>query len=101
MQNVIFKGCSITTFHDIVALCEERGACLNMEACRAEREQILNKYFPIGLREEFNMLINIGESSYNDILFISQHKNLKRLCMRLLKISVKIYKLLNNNENNL
>lgn len=94
LQNIIFKGCSITAFHDIVALCEERGACFNVEACRAEREQILNQYFPIGLRDEFNMLINIGEPAYNDILFISQHKKLKRICILCIRILVKLYKTL-------
>lgn len=94
LQNVIFNGCSITAFHDIVALCEERGACNDAEKSKKEREQIINKYFPIGLRDEFKMLSEIGEPAYNDILFISQHKKLKRICMLFLKVSVKLYKLL-------
>lgn len=95
MKSFVFEGCTVSMFQDIVALCEPRGVSIDRELAIEERRKVLKTFFPPGLREEYDLLSNMPETTFDNILFICGKPRLRRFFSRVLKVFMYIYKLIN------
>ena len=92
MECIVSQNCTYTQTSMIITKCEPRGTSNNIHKLLLEKDIVLKNYLYSGVYKDYEHLSMLGINFYNDIVYITKHERLKRICYYILKIIITIHK---------
>ena len=88
IQKIIFEECTVSFFRDKVCLrdCDDGICSIYPDMLKKEMNQLLDEFLPRRIRQDYEILAKIDNSTYYKLQFICEHPKLLRYLTIVIKI---------------